>query len=90
MTEEVSQGYEQPGRGTHGGEEIVATSQVVLDGDLSEEKLLALICLGRDEEVLDYKRSYNLSGTITKDRVEMARDVVAMVNTSGGYVVCWV
>lgn len=60
---------------------------MVLDGDLSKERLLALIGLGREEESLDYKRSYDLSGKSTKDKVEMVRDVVAMANTSGGYIV---
>ena len=70
-----------------GGEEITSRSQVVLDGDLSKERLLSLIRLGREEEALDYKRSYDLSGMTTKDRVEMVRDVVAMANGSGGYIV---
>jgi hypothetical protein len=69
------------------GDEIVANSQVVLDGNLSKARLLALIALGREEEALDYKTSYDLSGKITKDRVEMVADVVAMANTSGGYIV---
>src|SRR5215217_927578 len=87
MTEEVPQGQEHPGRDFQGGEEIVARSQIVLDGDLSKERLLALIGLGREEEALDCKSSYDLSGRVTKDRVEMVWDVVAMANTSGGYIV---
>jgi hypothetical protein len=87
MTDEESRAHEQPGREPLGDEEIVARSQVVLDGDLSEERLLSLIRIGREEEALDYKRSYDLSGRFTKDRVEMVRDVVAMANTFGGYVV---
>jgi hypothetical protein len=73
--------------GDSGSEEIRVTSEVVLDGDLSEKKLLSLLQLGREEEVLDYKRSYDLTGRVTKDRVEMVRDVVAMANTSGSYIV---
>jgi hypothetical protein len=89
MTEEMPQAHGQrgPSGKPQGGEEIVAQSQVVLDGDLSRERLLALIRLGREEESLDYKRSYDLTGKSTKDRVEMARDVVAMANTFGGYIV---
>jgi hypothetical protein len=87
MSEEVSQGHEQSVRDHPDGEEIVARSQVVLDGDLSKAKLISLILIGREEEALDYKQSYNLSGKVTKDRVEMVRDVVAMANTSGGYIV---
>lgn len=69
------------------GDEIVARSQVVLDGDLSETKLTSLIRIRRKEEALDYKRSYNLSSKVTKDRVEMVRDVVTMANTSDGYII---
>lgn len=89
MTEEMPQGGGRPeaGGSPQDGEEIVARSQVVLDGDLSRDKLLALIGLGREEEALDYKRSYDLTGKSTKDRVEMVRDVVAMANSSGGYIV---
>ncbi len=89
MTEEIPQGGGQPEPGglPQDGEEIVARSRVVLDGDLSRDKLLALIGLGREEEALDYKRSYDLTGRNTKDRVEMVRDVVAMANSSGGYIV---
>jgi hypothetical protein len=89
MTQETSQGHEQtePNGDSRDEDKIVARSQVVLDGDLSQEKLLALIGLGREEEALDYKRSYDLTGKTTKDRVEMVRDVVAMANTSGGYIV---
>ncbi len=89
MTEETSQQHRQPepGGNPRGGEEIIAQSRVVLDGDLSKERLLVLIGLGREEEALDYKRSYDLTGKSTKDRVEMVRDVVAMANTSGGYIV---
>ncbi len=69
-------------------EEIVSRSRVVLDGDLSEGKLLSLIRLEREEESLDYKRGYDLAGKrVTKDKLEMVADVVAMANTSGGYIV---
>lgn len=76
------------GKEPEDGEEIRATSRVVLDGDLSPARLVSLIGLGREEEALDYKRSYDLRGKgFTKDKVEVARDVVAMANTSGGYIV---
>lgn len=71
-----------------GDEEIVSRSRVVLDGNMSKERLLSLIHLGREEESLDYKRSYDLTGKrVTKDKLEMVADVVAMANTSGGYIV---
>ncbi len=67
--------------------EIVAQTDVVVDNDLSAEKLAKLIALQREEERLDYKRAYYLSGKkATKDKVEIVRDVVAMANTHGGYI----
>ncbi len=69
-------------------DEIVANSRVVLDGDVSKERLLSLIRLQREEDALDYKSSYDLSGRrVTKDKLSMVADVVAMANTSGGYIV---
>jgi hypothetical protein len=61
---------------------------VVLDGDLSKERLISLIGLQREEDSLDYKSSYDLTGgRVTKDKLNMVADVVAMANTSGGYIV---
>lgn len=61
---------------------------IVVDGDLSLKRLLLYIELGREEERLDYKRSYDLeAGKVTKDQVEIARDVAAMHNTDGGYII---
>jgi len=40
-------------------DEIHATSNLVLDGDLSAEKLFKLIQLGREEDELDYKEKYS-------------------------------
>ncbi len=55
---------------------------------MSARKLLTLICLGREEESLDYKRGYDLAGKRSgKDKLEVVRDVVAMANTRGGYIV---
>src|SRR5918995_4986354 len=69
-------------------DEITANSQVVLDGNLSKERLISLIGLQREEDSLDYKSSYDLTGRrATKDKLSMVADVVAMANTSGGYIV---
>lgn len=69
-------------------EEITPKSRVVVDGDLSSEKLLQLIKLGLEEERLDYKNEYNLSGSRgTKDKIEFVRDVIGMANTYGGYII---
>jgi hypothetical protein len=57
---------------------------------------VALLCsppLGRvryggEEGSLDYKRGYDLTGKkVTKDKLEMLADAVAMTNTSGNYIV---
>ena len=69
-------------------EEISPKSRVIIDGDISAERLAALIKLGVEEERLDYKNEYNLSGSKgTKDKVEFVRDVIGMANTYGGYIV---
>src|SRR6266540_7070461 len=68
--------------------DIHLAPQVVVDGDLSEAKLRTLIARNGEEDVLDYKRSYDLAGSkATKDKLEAARDIVAMANTRGGYIV---
>ncbi len=69
-------------------DEITPKSRVFIDGDISAEKLQFLIKLGIEEERLDYKNEYNLSGSRgTKDKVELVRDIVGMANTYGGYIV---
>jgi len=69
-------------------EEIIPKSRVLIDGDFSAERLQMLIKLGVEEERLDYKSEYNLSDSKgTKDKVELVRDIVGMVNTYGGYIV---
>ena len=71
-------------------DEIVASSQVVLDGDLSKERLISLIGLQREEDSLDYKSSYDLTGRrVTKDKLNMVADVAAMANTSGCPIACY-
>ena len=68
-------------------EGIGLQAQVVVDGDLSAEKTLNLISILGEDDCLDYKAVYNLKGSQgTKDRVEIVRDIVAMANTYGGYI----
>ncbi len=76
-------------RGAFGPDaEIRATSRLVLDGDVSARKLLTLIGLGREEASLDYKRGYDLVGKSSgKDKLEVVRDMVALANTNGSYIV---
>lgn len=70
------------------GDTIVIQTRVVVDGDLSSQKALSLINLSGEDDRLDYKAVYNLKGSQgTKDRVEIVRDIVAMANTFGGYIV---
>ena len=69
-------------------DDITPKSRVLVDGDFSTERLQILIKLGIEEERLDYKNEYNLSGSRgTKDKVELVRDIVGMANTYGGYIV---
>jgi hypothetical protein len=69
-------------------EEEIPVAEVIVDGDLSLRRLQYYIALGREEERLDYKSSYDLEGRKSgKDKIEVARDVAAMYNTYGGYVV---
>jgi hypothetical protein len=67
-------------------DEIVSNSQVLIDGDISVEKLIRLIKIGSEEEQLDYKREYDFSKD-KKDKIELVRDVIGMANTHGGYVI---
>src|SRR3990172_6528952 len=75
---ETTQGHQQ--------DEIVGNTDVLVDAEMSVAKLLRLIKLGREEERLDYKGDFDSSKN-PKDKVELARDVVAMANTFGGYLV---
>jgi hypothetical protein len=58
--------------------------------DLSEETLDRLLAMGHEEERLDFKRVLDLSSdnpSCTKDKVELAKDISAMVGAGGGYIV---
>lgn len=65
--------------------QLEGKTNVVLDADLSAEKLLNLIQHGAEEDVLDYKRLYDLSHQ--RHKVDMVCDIVSMANTNGGYIV---
>ena len=60
----------------------------VVDDDLSEDKLRTLLHFAQEMKAeldeLDFKGSFDMSGT--PDKVELAKDVVAMNNTRGGYI----
>ena len=57
---------------------------IIVDATLSPERARELIHRRRESTKLDYKQSY--SGT-TRDKVEVTKDLVAMANTAGGYIV---
>jgi len=59
-----------------------------VDDDLSEDKLRALLHFAQEMKAeldeLDYKVSFDMSST--QDKVELAKDVIAMNNTGSGYI----
>jgi hypothetical protein len=59
-----------------------STSRVVVDGVVSDEKLSELLRLQSEYPELDYKATLDLS--VTRDTVELAKDVGAM-QVRGGY-----
>jgi len=64
-------------------EEIRAKTQIVVDGDLSPERMRSLTELGREEERLDYKKFLDISSKSAQKRakVELVCDLVSMANT---------
>jgi hypothetical protein len=58
---------------------------VVVEPSLTPLKVRELISLARESAKLDYKLTIDVSDTSQK--VEMAKDVMAMANTAGGYIV---
>lgn len=67
-------------------EEIQARSEVIVDGDLSDEKIDALTRLQREEESLDYKETLDLSSG-KRAKVDIVCDIASMANTRGGYII---
>jgi len=64
--------------------EASAVDSVVLDGDVSRERLLQLLAYGSESSDLDYKTACDLTSKETQ--VELAKDVGAMM-MAGGYIV---
>lgn len=58
---------------------------VVVNEDLSEDKLRSLLDLKEERTELDYKEAFDSSNP--KDKVELAKDAIAMANTNGGYLI---
>lgn len=70
-------------------EEIYSKTQIILDEDVSIEKLKSLIALGVEEERLDFKEDLDFSekSKAKKSKVDLVCDIVAISNTEGGYIV---
>lgn len=66
---------------------IEGKSQVTVDGDVTDDKLRALIGLGCEEERLDYKESLDCERGRKESGCELVGDIVSIVNTDGGYIV---
>jgi predicted HTH transcriptional regulator len=58
---------------------------IIVDGDVTAQRVQEIVPRGRESAKLDYKLTLDLSDTAHK--VEVAKDLVAMANTAGGYVV---
>jgi hypothetical protein len=69
-------------------EEIRSKSQVIVDGDVSDKRVGALVKLQREEEALDYKEALDLGSNVSKKRarIDLVCDIVSMANTRGGYI----
>jgi len=59
-------------------------SPVVVDGDMSDERLAQLLALRTEHPELDYKSKIDL--TTSEGRVELAKDIGAM-QVAGGYII---
>src|SRR5688572_1657008 len=58
---------------------------VVVEPALTELKVRELVAFKRESAKLDYKVSLDVSDT--KHKVELVKDLMAMANTAGGYIV---
>jgi len=64
-------------------------TQILVDGDMSEERAIFLMELGFEEERLDYKENVDFSTKplAKKSKINLVCDLVSMANTNGGYLV---
>lgn len=68
--------------------EIKGKSQVVADGDVTDEKIQALIELDLEEAALDYKETLECDKARRKESAcELVANLVSMANTDGGYII---
>jgi len=70
-------------------EEIKGKTQIILDEDVSREKIEFLISLNIEEERLDFKKSFDIStkALTKKSKVNLVCDIISMANTEGGYII---
>lgn len=71
-----------------GEEEIKSKSEVIVDGDVSDNRIATLIKFQREEESLDYKEALDLTSNSAKKhtKIDLVCDIVSMANTTGGYI----
>lgn len=50
------------------------------DGRVDEEKMYELLAVGTETESLDYKATLDLSKTAEKNKINSAKDCMAMMN----------
>jgi predicted HTH transcriptional regulator len=58
---------------------------IIVEGKVTVQRVEELVTRGRESAKLDYKEFLNPSDTLHK--IELVKDLVAMANTAGGYVV---
>ncbi len=65
------------------------TPQIVLDGDLSKEKIEKIIDLGHEKNCLDYKEKFDFcsKNALKKSKIDLLCDIISMANGDGGYII---
>jgi len=67
---------------------IEIKAKIIIDGDISEKKFELLLNNNCEEDVLDYKKELDLSRNAEmKYKLELVKDISAMANSEGGYIV---
>lgn len=63
--------------------------QIILDGNLSKEKIEKIINQGHEKDCLDYKERFDCSSKneLQKSKVELVCDIISMANSNGGYII---
>jgi len=65
------------------------TPQIVLDGDLSKEKIEKILSLGHEKNCLDYKEKFDFcsKNALKKSKIDLLCDIISMANGGGGYII---